>query len=198
VRQICSRPECADRAVARVVIDAQNCCIIVDKRIEEPGAALMCLRHADRVTVPKGWSLDDRRDDNPRLFGIGRFNEPKQPRERHRRTAEPVFTDPGTPYDYPEEYESAPDHPVKYPDRYGTPPMLSVTDRALARARERELAGTSTSAIYSDAEARGPLLARAFDAARSRVRPSSGLASLIPQGPTAGDETKGSTSTNVY
>lgn len=29
---------------------------------------VMCTRHADILTVPKGWTIDDRREDPPRLF----------------------------------------------------------------------------------------------------------------------------------
>ena len=208
MRQICSRPECAERAVARVLIEPHECRIVVDRRVELAGAAILCVAHADRVTVPKGWALDDRREDSPRLFGVGRFNEPtKSSRERLRRLPEAIAAavaqlplDGVNPYDMPANYEQATTDQVAHPNvrrderreandaaaEFTLPtaaaPLdgLSVTDRALARARERERAG-SASAIYTDAESRGPLLARAFDAARSRVRASSGLSSLIPQ-----------------
>jgi hypothetical protein len=29
---------------------------------------LLCRRHADAMVVPRGWTLEDRRDDHPRLF----------------------------------------------------------------------------------------------------------------------------------
>lgn len=29
---------------------------------------LLCLRHADTMVVPRGWTLDDRRENSPRLF----------------------------------------------------------------------------------------------------------------------------------
>lgn len=29
---------------------------------------LLCRRHADAMVVPRGWTLEDRRDDQPRLF----------------------------------------------------------------------------------------------------------------------------------
>ena len=112
VRQICSRPECAERAVARVLIESNECRIIVDRRIELAGAALLCSVHADRVTVPKGWVLDDRREDSPRLFGVGRFNEPgKDSRARLRRIPDAIVAavaqlplDGADPYDLPPDY----------------------------------------------------------------------------------------------
>lgn len=30
--------------------------------------SLLCLRHADAMVVPRGWTLDDRRENSPRLF----------------------------------------------------------------------------------------------------------------------------------
>lgn len=32
---------------------------------------VLCLRHADALTVPRGWTLDDRREEFPRLFRPG-------------------------------------------------------------------------------------------------------------------------------
>lgn len=34
----------------------------------EPGAAVLCLRHANSMVVPRGWTLDDLRDPELRLF----------------------------------------------------------------------------------------------------------------------------------
>ena len=205
MRQICSRPDCAERAVARVLIEPTECRIVVDRRVELAGAAILCAGHADRVTVPKGWTLDDRREDSPRLFGVGRFNEPaKTSRERLRRLPEAIAAavaqlplDGAEPYDLPPRYERAAEDVIAHPNAQrdatvpptdgshavtarGNEPSMSVTDRALARARERELNGIGAP-IFADVAARGPLLARAFDAARSRVRTSSELTSLIPQ-----------------
>lgn len=35
------------------------------------GAGTLCLRHADAMVVPQGWTLDDRRESAPRLFRPG-------------------------------------------------------------------------------------------------------------------------------
>jgi hypothetical protein len=182
VRSICSRPDCAERGVARAVIEPRERRIIVDRRVDEAGAAVLCAAHADRVTVPKGWTLDDRREDNPRLFGIGRFNEPKQTRERLRRLPETIAAAVAqlplaNPYDLPAAYEDAPSTPVAHPFVADAP--LSATERALARARARALSGADTT-LFRDGDANAPLLARAFSAARSRIGSASGLAALIP------------------
>jgi hypothetical protein len=33
-------------------------------------AGALCRRHADRLVVPRGWTLDDRRESIPRLFPV--------------------------------------------------------------------------------------------------------------------------------
>jgi hypothetical protein len=37
-------------------------------RTPEPDENVLCRRHADAMMVPRGWTLDDRRDQTPRLF----------------------------------------------------------------------------------------------------------------------------------
>jgi len=34
----------------------------------------LCRRHANALTVPSGWTLDDRRDPNPKLFRVAQFD----------------------------------------------------------------------------------------------------------------------------
>ena len=34
----------------------------------------LCRRHANALTVPSGWTLDDRRDPNPKLFRVADFD----------------------------------------------------------------------------------------------------------------------------
>ncbi len=153
----------------------------------------MCKEHADRVTVPKGWTLDDRREDNPRLFGVGRFAEPKTPRERLRRLPEAIAAavaqlplENATPYDMPKAYETAREQGPAKASGSNTTAVdgvghLSVTEQALARAKTREQEGIDAR-LYAKGSPPGPLLARAFEATRSRVRNNVGLPSLIPPG----------------
>jgi len=57
------------------------------------GVNVLCLRHADAMSVPRGWTLDDRREEIPRLFAPRRFaSDGKQgasgsgrPRAKRRR-----------------------------------------------------------------------------------------------------------------
>ncbi len=54
----------------------------------EDGAAVLCLRHADSMVVPRGWTLDDLRDPDLHLFRPPlpaptlRTRAPRQPRSR--------------------------------------------------------------------------------------------------------------------
>lgn len=36
--------------------------------VQSADAAVLCRRHADAMVVPRGWTLDDRREPTPRLF----------------------------------------------------------------------------------------------------------------------------------
>ena len=175
------------------MIDPSARLIVIDRHADQPGAAILCKEHADRVTVPKGWTLDDRREDNPRLFGVGRFSEPKTPRERLRRLPETIAAavaqlplENATPYDMPKAYETASEQSRAKASGSDAAPVdgvehISVTEQALARAKAREQEGID-SRLYAKGSTPGPLLARAFDAPRSRVRNNVGLSSLIPPG----------------
>ena len=50
---------------------------------------VLCRRHADAMSVPRGWTLDDRREETLRLFMPTRFDsdEPPAPRPRRARRA---------------------------------------------------------------------------------------------------------------
>lgn len=37
-------------------------------RTADPDQNVLCRRHADAMVVPRGWTLDDRREETPRLF----------------------------------------------------------------------------------------------------------------------------------
>ncbi len=197
---MCSRPDCAERGVARALIEPRERRIIVDRRVDDAGAAILCAVHADRVTVPQGWTLDDRREDNPRLFGIGRFNEPKPTRDRFRRLPESIAAavtqlplDDADPYDLPSAYQDSRRSTEAPPTSVGTntvPGHVSAADQALARARARALEGTNN-ALFGDVEANASLLTRAFSAARSRMGSNNGLAALIPPGDEPGRPSAG-------
>ena len=52
-------------------------------------SSLLCLRHADAMVVPRGWTLDDRRENSPRLFNPrtlpGDQTSAPKPVSKHKR-----------------------------------------------------------------------------------------------------------------
>jgi hypothetical protein len=68
--RLCERPGCSQPAEVAYGIEPQHLSVwvgVLDVSVEErPG--VLCRHHADSLTVPLGWSLDDRREPIPRLF----------------------------------------------------------------------------------------------------------------------------------
>ena len=78
--KVCARPACGAEATARFFFDAASRLVILDARVAEwGGSGILCSDHADRLTSPRGWVIDDRRVLAPRLFPIGRFENPDRP-----------------------------------------------------------------------------------------------------------------------
>jgi hypothetical protein len=133
---------------------------MLDPNVSEWGSSgVLCTRHADRLTIPKGWTLDDRRILAPRLFPVSRFEEPSRllgesiARARQlfapvAQESTPLPLDGGPAYELPARYEAVAVHPDQ--------------------------------AMFELPDQRTPLLARAFESAGSRVRPTSSLSTLIP------------------
>jgi hypothetical protein len=59
----CSRPGCAEPAVATLTYHYDQGAVWVDELTmeREPHGYDLCARHAARLGVPHGWRLDDRR-----------------------------------------------------------------------------------------------------------------------------------------
>jgi hypothetical protein len=68
--RLCERPGCSAPAEVAYGFDPDRRLVWLDATI--PGEVLLagalCRRHADAMVVPRGWTLDDRRDPSPRLF----------------------------------------------------------------------------------------------------------------------------------
>ena len=66
----CSRLGCDGHAVATFCFDARAALVWLD--VIDPryglGAGVLCERHADLLTPPRGWHLQDRRTGAPRLW----------------------------------------------------------------------------------------------------------------------------------
>jgi len=70
VAQQCERPGCAQPASVEYIIDPRNLLLTLQnyESVNGERRSALCATHGDRMSVPKGWSIDDRREDPPRLF----------------------------------------------------------------------------------------------------------------------------------
>ena len=145
----CSRVGCSGHAVASFCFDGRAALVWLDPLDPERGmgAGVLCARHADTLTPPRGWHLQDRRTGTPRLWAdrpavvVATATAPPSPEPvlGDERVAARTFaphTDP-LPFDEPA--------PVSSP-----PAPADVVDLL---------------------DARTPLLARAFAAAGSGPEP---------------------------
>lgn len=195
--KVCARPACGAEATARFFFDASAKLVILDARVEEwGGSGILCDDHADRLTPPRSWVIDDRRVLAPRLFPVGRFENADRPAPRAGGSSEATGTDPA----------SAPAGSANAPDaipgtaapqrvrRFATPaahpstplpldggPSYALPDEYLARElADSPRAADAPERLTDTADPGTPLLTRAFDAARSKVRTTSTLDTLIP------------------
>ena len=66
----CDRPGCSELAAIAFGFDPSRLLVWLDNLVDDDRAkaGALCQRHADRLTAPKGWWLDDRRVEVPELF----------------------------------------------------------------------------------------------------------------------------------
>jgi hypothetical protein len=88
VRKLCERPGCGAPAEVSYGIDNSSLTVWVDNRaiLEREHAGRLCRRHADALVVPRGWTLDDRRQAVPQLFRVVE-GEPEKKRTPRSDTA---------------------------------------------------------------------------------------------------------------
>ena len=69
--RLCERPGCSEVAAIAYGFDVDQLLVWLaprDPDAEPLRAGSLCRRHADAMVVPRGWTLDDRREARPRLF----------------------------------------------------------------------------------------------------------------------------------
>lgn len=68
--QQCERPGCQQPAAVEYNLNAGKLLLTLENYVVVEGErrSAVCVRHADLMSVPKGWSIDDRRENPPRLF----------------------------------------------------------------------------------------------------------------------------------
>ena len=58
------------------MLDITNRVVSIDLAIGEVGAGMLCFSHAERIVVPRGWTLVDNRTVRPPLFDGERYEVP--------------------------------------------------------------------------------------------------------------------------
>jgi len=96
VRRLCERPGCAAPAEVSYGIDNSALLVWVDNRPipERELAGRLCRRHADAISVPRGWTIDDRRQAVPQLFRQSDMPQ-AEPAKKTKRAPKVVPDDDG-------------------------------------------------------------------------------------------------------
>jgi hypothetical protein len=84
---LCERPGCSEVALIAYGFDPDRLLVWLagwEPNSDRPRAGALCRRHAESLVVPRGWTLDDRREAAPRLFQTVP-PEPTSARGRSRR-----------------------------------------------------------------------------------------------------------------
>lgn len=101
MRRLCERPGCAALAEVSYGIDNSTLTVWLDNTHipEREYAGRLCRRHANALVVPRGWTVDDRRQAIPQLFrnldrheGRDSTGESKAQSRRRRKITEPSPT----------------------------------------------------------------------------------------------------------
>ena len=143
VAKLCGRPGCSEPGAVAYGMVPEDLLFWIEALdgVAAADAAVLCRRHADAMVVPRGWTLDDRRDAVPRLFRSKGDRDATAPQRRpRRRSHETVATAEQL------DLELAPDAPG--PEPWHAEPWRPAFDV------DDDLDGLL--------EVRSPLLARAF------------------------------------
>ncbi len=165
--RLCERPGCSQPAENAYGIDVQRLSVWIEVLDvgSEAGPGVLCRHHADALSVPLRWTLDDRREAVPRLFR----SLPAVERPARERV-------PRTPLPQPSASLAASDMPVgvqlelrdAMPSSIlGTRVTRPAPDPAAEEAPWRPLFDLDDD-LDGLLVARGPLLSRAFHA-RPRI-----------------------------
>jgi hypothetical protein len=156
MERLCGRPGCSDRASVVYGMRPEDLGFWIDALPDpiEPGAGVLCLRHANSMVMPRGWTLDDLRDPELRLF------RPPLPAPTARsRVSRPVSAPRGGEQlqfgDVDEPHDAAAPTPAVVVDDVDAGPWTPSFDEA------DDLDGLLS--------ARSPLLSRAFRTAERPV-----------------------------
>ena len=88
--RLCERPGCSEHGAIAYGFDAGQCLVWLaplDPDADRNRSGTLCVRHADAMVVPRGWTLEDARDPMPRLFRPA--TRQRQPRARRADARKP-------------------------------------------------------------------------------------------------------------
>jgi hypothetical protein len=132
-------------------------------------SGMLCRRHADAMIVPRGWSLDDRRESTPRLFRVGETATQATPTTRRKRSKTAVAVEQlsfGDDPDAPPTIE--PGEVVTVADLKPVPAPDADPDET--QAIPWRFVYDSNDDLGGILAANGPLLSRAFRGGAKRPR----------------------------
>ena len=68
----CERPGCKEPAIAAYFLDSAELLMTLENYVPVDGMQVngLCRRHADALVVPRGWRIEDKRENVPRLFPV--------------------------------------------------------------------------------------------------------------------------------
>jgi hypothetical protein len=72
VSKQCERPGCKEPAIAAYFLDSSELLMTLENYVPVDGMQVngLCRRHADALVVPRGWRIEDKRENVPRLFPV--------------------------------------------------------------------------------------------------------------------------------
>lgn len=160
----CARPGCSEDGVVAYGLAPRLLLAWLAplESVTDPTQPLLCRRHADRTTVPDGWTFDDRREPAPRLFQL------PPPVDEPARVEPPDHLAPVVPL-RPRPQIDEPVLPLELPDVDTTHDESSITVATSAEPApvvtgpdEAARATGAPNELDDLLAARSPLLARAF------------------------------------
>lgn len=159
--KLCERPGCSENAALAYGMRTEDLVFWIDVLggATAPESGVLCQRHGDSMTVPRGWTLDDLRDPDLHLFRPP--PRPDGPATRRNRARRKSGDDTGqlelNGLDVREEDHAAGDAPEDDPSAAPSEVELSPSD-----ALDWKPAFDDGDDLDGLLAARSPLLSRAF------------------------------------
>ena len=82
----CERPGCKEPAIAAYFLDSAELLMTLENYVPVDGMQVngLCRRHADALVVPRGWRIEDKRENVPRLFPVTPPSEKPKTKVQHQ------------------------------------------------------------------------------------------------------------------